>query len=271
MKILLTNAFLGGKTGSETWVETMATELGKEHQVYKWTPGNEIPECEIAIINHNICLNKLKDLPIKKIFTSHGVIPDLEQPVQGADMYVSVSEEVQENLQTQGYESIIIRNGIDCDKFKSIQPVNQQLKNVLFSSNYPSKIEDKIFIVCEELGLNFRRIGAKNSTSEVVEAINEADLVIGLGRTAYEAMACERNVIIYDYNGADGYCTPETLLEYRKNNCSGRRYKKDYSIEDIKKELLKYNPTIGKELREYILQNNNIKLTSKQYLQWKKI
>lgn len=275
MKILLTNNTLTNLGGSETWVRTLSEELRLlGHQVGTYVAygtdvlvGGEVDNPDLAIINHNSCLNKLQGLDCKKIFTSHGIIPDLEQPVKGADIYVSVSEEVQENLKNKGFESVIIRNPINCDKFYSTRPINNKIKKVLFSSNYQGYARDVIIQTCQELGIELEIIGANNRVNNVAEKINEADLVIGLGRTAYEAMACERNVIIFDYNGADGFATPENLIEFRKNNCSGRRYKKHFTIEDLKQEFNKYSVENGKRLREYILENNNSEKIVKQYLE----
>jgi len=274
MKILLTNNTLENLAGSETWVMTIdkaLEELG--HQVGTCVAsgkdlliGKIIENPDLAIINHNSCLNALSGLNCKKIFTSHGIIPDLEQPVKGADIYVSVSEEVQDNLKSKGFESVIIRNPIDCDKFKSTRPINDTIKKVLFSSNYQGYAKNVVIQTCKELGIELEIIGGQNRVSNIVDKINEADLVIGLGRTAYEAMACERNVIIFDYNGADGIATPESLLEFRKNNCSGRRYRKMFTVEDLKNEFSKYSQENGKRLREYILKNNNAIKIVKQYL-----
>lgn len=275
MKILLTNNTLENLAGSETWVKTMfesLEELG--HQVGAYVASREdlligktVENPDLAIINHNSCLNGLRHLNCKKIFTSHGIIPDLEQPVEGADIYVSVSEEVQDNLKKKGFESVVIRNPIDCDKFKSTRPINSTIKKVLFSSNYQGYAKNVVIHTCQELGIELEIIGGYNRVSNIVEKINEADLVIGLGRTAYEAMACERNVIIFDYNGADGIATPESLLEFRRNNCSGRRYRKMFTVEDLKNEFSKYSQENGKRLREYILENNNAKKIVKQYLE----
>lgn len=260
---------IGGNTGSKTWIDTMKKELELlGHNVTLYTPNTNILDMkfDLAIINHNSCLKQLTYLPCKKIFTSHGILPALEQPIKGADIYISVSEEVQQHLRELGYESTVIRNGIDCEIYKSTKPTNTTLKNVLFSSHYQGSALPIIKQACNELGLNLTIIGKGNEVSNAIDYINDADLVIGLGRTAYESMACERNVIIYDYNGADGFVTPETILDYRKNNCSGRYNKKFLSVEEFKAMLFMYDNSLGKQLRNYILDNNNITQTVKQYL-----
>lgn len=269
MKILLSNNMIGGNTGSETWVTTMNKEIEKlGHNVTLYTPNTNILDMkfDLAIINHNSCLKQLTYLPCKKIFTSHGILPSLEQPIQGADYYVSVSEEVQEHLKDLGFNSIVIRNGIDTELYKSTKPTNKKLTNVLFSSHYQGSALNIIKQACKELDLNLTIIGKGNEVSNPIDYINEADLVIGLGRTAYEAMSCERNVIIYDYNGADGFVTPETIKDYRKNNCSGRYRKKFLNVEELKELFKLYDSELGSKLREYIIDNNNIKKTVQQYL-----
>ena len=241
------------------------------HKVYLYAPtGNslapEFPDYsdtyDLALINHNINLASLKDLPCKKIFTSHGVIPDLEQPIAGADVYVSVSEEVQANLKRLGFDSSIIRNPIDTKHFKPASRVNNKLQNVLFMSNYQGKAREVIKTACE--GLILRIWGMNNQTSDTANEMNWADLVIGLGRTAYEAMSCNRNVIIYDYNGSDGFATPDLLLQARENNCSGRKFAQDLDAEGLKTLFSNYDPNL--QLRDYILENNNVTDIAQTYL-----
>ena len=276
MKILLTNNSLCRIAGSETWTMAMYDELSKEHEVDILTGRNTMlkigeydadKEYDIAICNHNNRLNDIAgNINIKtKIFTSHGVLPRLEQPVQGADHYVSVSEEVQGNLKSRGFDSTVIRNPIDLDRFKSTKPINKELKKILFLNKRNNGVIDIVKEACKDYELTI--ISESNRVSNIEELINENDLVITLGRGAYEAMGCERNVIVFDYIAADGFVTPETILEYRKNNCSGRRYLKKWGAEDLKTELKKYDPDLGTHLREYVLENNNIKKNVELYLQ----
>ena len=249
--ILLTNHFIGGQTGTETWIKTMKEALkGHEVDTYSFTQ-DEIPtkHYDLALINHHTCLKALENTPIEtRIFTSHGVIPDLEQPIEGADYYVSVSEEVQDNLKEKGFESTVIRNPIDKDVFKPTNKVNKELKNVLFMSNYPGNAGRIVEQACR--GLNFKKIGGGNRVNNPQDYINWADLVITLGRGVLESMSCNRNVIVFDYNGGDGFIDEETFLEYRKKNNSGRTNRIKYTPEELRKEFSKYNPDL--ELRHLV-------------------
>ena len=108
MKILLTNHRINTLGGTEEWTKLMyrtLTMMG--HDVYVKTFDNEIPAgyqkdtggmYDVALINH---MNPNYVKAKVKIYTSHGVIPELEKPKPGADIYVSVSEEVRDLLQTR--------------------------------------------------------------------------------------------------------------------------------------------------------------------------
>lgn len=277
MKILLTNYSLGWLGGTQTWVKTMYDYLIKEgHQVDLFAGDNDyslLPQSsrlgddyDLALINHNTCLSALEGIKIKKrVFTSHGVIPELEQPIRGADVYVSVSEEVQENLKKQGFNSLLIRNPIDLDVYRPTRPINHKLTKVLFLSNYQGKALEVVTKAVDLIkGVQLEVLGKNKQTSNVVEVINNADLVIALGRTAYEAMACNRNVIIYDYNGADGFVNHQTIYEYRENNCSGRCKKRIITAEDLVSLINMYNPQL--ELRWYIKDHHDVKKIATEYL-----
>lgn len=225
---------------------------------------------DLAIINHNSCLLRAPKSSYK-IFISNGIIPSQEHPILGADRYVAISEEVQDNLREKGYDSVVIRNGIDCERFKSTRPIRKKLKTVLLLSNrqHPQTREFSVIDeACRKMKLNLMVVGIKFGTSiwEVEEFINQADLVVSLGRGVYEAMACARCALIGDYGGLDGFLDKNIYLEARKNNCSGRRYRMSITVESITEEFKKYNQKQGEKNRKLILENHDIKKVVQNYL-----
>lgn len=227
-------------------------------------------EYDVVIINNNGCM-PLAPKSAYKIFVSNGVIPANEYPVEGADRYISVSEEVKNNLNTLGYDSILIRNGVDCERFKSTRPINKKLKNVLILSNKQSPYDKEFQAVdeaCRRMKLHLIACGLKFGTPmwETEEFINMADLVISLGRGTYEGMACGRNVIVGDYQGLDGFLDEKTYLESRKHNCSGRRFIYEFTLDNIIGEFKKYNINQGEKNRKLALENHDIKNIVKSYL-----
>ena len=288
MNILLANRALRKIAGSETWTITMYRELIKKHNVDIFTFGknkliyktrfrkanffNQNISYDLAIINHKKCLaelNKYSNIK-KKIFTSHGIIPEEEQPINGADTYVAISEEVKETIENKGFKcSKILRNPIDINIFKEIKPINKKLKNILYISGYGKRPINLIKNAFKNYNLKIIGQAYNKSVKNVHKYINEADLVISLGRGVYEALSCNRNVIIFDSvnnnnNYGDGYVNEKSILAFRKNNCSGRSKKISFNELLLKKELLNYDCNL--KMRNYIIKNNNIETIAKKYL-----
>ena len=280
MNILLTNYFMTSLGGSETFTYTLAKELerlGHNVEVFAFEYDDKFnlnfvykpkSKYDLILASHNVCLKILKHTEGYKILTCHGIYPRLEQPIEGANRYVSISEEVQQYLRFKGFNSTIIHNGIDCKRFISYRKINKKLQNVLSlckgdSANY------RLAKACKNLELEFETI---QSIWNVEEMINWADLVVSLGRGAYEAMSCGRSVFVYDtreyteLKTGDGIVTKENCNELLKNNFSGRRFKIPYSVKDLERELLKYDSTIGEFNRKFALENFDVRKTAKQYL-----
>ncbi len=268
MNILLTNHSLDFRAGSETWVLTILSHLSKNHNVDIFTTlkntltsssFNRNKHYDLALINHNSCLTGISRWDINvRIFTSHGIIPNLEKPISGADAYVAVSEEVQEHIKRIGFDSHVIRNPIDTDYF-SYSPVHKTLQNILYLNN---RRANKALVKATCIPWSLHIMSGQNI--DPLHAILWSDLVITAGRGCYESLSCGKNVIVLNRGLSDGIVTRENIKDLRKNNCSGRNRALTYSTEDLAAELTKYDPT--RNLRPYILENNNVALISNKYL-----
>ena len=224
---------------------------------------------DLILANHNSTIEQIWKLgPI--IQTCHGIFPYLEQPSVYADCFVAISQEVQQHLSQKGLPSFIIPNGINCEIFRPINPVNKTLTKVL--SLCQSEVANtKIKNACKELNISFvsyQDFGKK--LWDIQKEINKVDLVIGLGRSAYDAMACGRPVIIYDernYMGpmGDGYIS-EGLTESFSMNCSGRFFKKEFTTNDFINEFKKYKAEDGDRLRRFVTNYLDLALTTEKYL-----
>jgi len=260
MKILLTNNHLSGLGGSETWVYTMAQELkrrGYQVGVYTKVKGyvsdllkdlidDEPQGYDLALINHNSCMGVDAKF---KIFTSHGTVPELERPVEGADVYVAVSENVAEKYNLKH----IIKNPIDTERFK---PTNE----------IKDKPETILAITDVNVELPYNVISPSRFEMNMPELINQADIVISIGRGALEAMSCGRTVITWDKRPywearGDGYLDDLSKL---KGNVAGEYARTDINLEE---EIKKYNKEDGKRNREYILENHDVKKIVDKYLE----
>lgn len=289
MKILLTNNHLNRLGGSETFTYTTAKELadrGHDVEVFTFAPGimseriarfakvvaaPDRSGYDLMLINHTTCLAAVQGIPGFKVFTSHGIYPAIEQMQQGADAYVSISEEVQQHSRNKGFSSTVIHNGIDCRKFKPNTGINEKLTSVLCLCQDPTAME-YVQEACKQLDVKFDAVRyPTHSSFEVEEKMNEADLVISLGRGAYEAMACGRSVIVFDMRQysplktADGIITPDNAREILKNNFSGRRFKMEWGLNELIAEMKKYDPDISTFNRNFALENFNIEKQVDKY------
>lgn len=288
LNILVTNNHLRVPGGSETWTYTMAKtliDMGHKVEVYTNAPGDlskrisEFAPVDVRIkkdydlylVNHKPCMEEVLKHKGFKIMTCHGIYPTLEQPISGADAYVSVSEEVQTHLKNLNIPSTIIRNGIDCERFSPKREIAPKLTRVL-SMCQGTVARDMLAKVCAEMGIQFDYVGIEKRVWNIEEYIDKADLVVALGRSAYEAMAMGREVLVYDTRGysplktADGLVRSENMNDLLFNNLSGRRFKINMTPELLKTELLKYDPEQGKKNRQYIFDNMSIERQVIKYL-----
>ena len=288
MKILLGTHYLAKTGGTESYTYALATELkrlGHEVEYFaivrgvvsslleeEGVPFMSADHYDLILANHNTVVEKLWSYGYI-VQTCHGNIAELEQPSPYADTFVAVSEEVREHLQSKGFQTAkVIPNGIDCNRFYPKTPVSQTLKTVL-SLCQSDIANDFIRRCCEQVGIKFLQSNKfTDNVWSIEELINQSDLVIGLGRSAYDAMACGRCVLVYDYREymgeflGDGMLTPESIGKSMTCNCSGRANRIKYDEQAFITEMQKYTPELGAWSREYTLENLNIEVAARKYL-----
>ncbi len=295
MRILIATNHLRAVGGSETWTSTMAMEMlrrGFDVDVFTLKPGifakllqEKVPVnpklrkvYDLILINHNTCFKYIQKAGIKgfKILVCHGIYPELEQPVKGADRYVAISEEVSQHLLGLDFENTVIRNPINCYKFKSVMPVNQgKATSVLMLSNSAGGV-GIVRKACEQLGLRFTFASIDTPRFDIENLINFVDIVVSLGRGCYESMACERNVIIFDqrsymgnkseYGLAEGLVTPELINKFIRKNCSGRVMNMRWGIEEMKEAIMQYDSRLGIPNRQFILDHLRVEKIANEFL-----
>ena len=289
MKILLGTHYLAKTGGTESYTYALAMELKRlghdvEHFAIirgevssmleeKGVPFMKSDHFDLILANHTTVVEKLWPLGYI-IQTCHGNIAELEQPSPYADAYVAVSQEVKEYLQSKGFQAAeVIANGIDCKRFFSKKPVSQTLQTVL-SLCQSDVANDFIRKCCEQENIRFLQSNKfTDNVWSIEDLINESDLVIGLGRSAYDAMACGRCVLVYDYRDymgeflGDGMLTPESIDKSLLCNCSGRSSRIKYDEQSFIKELQKYSPDLAAWSRDFALKNLNIEKAVEAYLE----
>lgn len=279
MKILITNLWLDGFAGTESWCYAMANELIKRgHTVDVYTPmtGKIFKEFQklgiklafagkydLILDNHNKTnLNKFKGVVIH---TCHGIIKE-ERPMKGA-INVAVSKKSAEKWNCP----IIIPNGIDTNRFNIKTMPNKNLTKIL-SLCKSDTANLMLKTICKDLELELKCMYGKEKFN-IEDEINQADMVVGVGRSLLDAMACGRPVLSYDdrvyypsKNLGYGYITPDKFKYYDVDSFTGISLNKSLNKLDIAKEIVKYNAADGEVNRKYILDNFSIEKTVDSYL-----
>jgi len=228
---------------------------------------------DLMLVSHNSTVKALHHFK-KGLITQicHSTTVELEQPSPYADYHVGITEEVCESLSKKGYPNDLVLNGIDVNQKRPLREVNEELKVVL-SLCQSDDANELLANACDKQGVEFKHFNKhKNPTFNIEEQINQADLVVGIGRSIYDAMACGRPCIVFDnrdYNGnrADGYLEPELFDEFVQTNCSGRHQNLTFTADDLMREFEKYNPEDGEKLREIAGEKLDVHTTAEQLLQ----
>jgi len=271
--------------GSETFSYTLAKEMvrrGHEVDVFALDQGllslrfsanglnivkHPRPSYDILFISHNTVLRRCAMTEGFKIVTCHGVVPELEQPEVGADLYVAVSPEVREHLMSKGFQASVIYNGVNCKRFKPPERKREKLKRV-FCLPQSSAAQETVKMACGKMGLQF---DWSRQEWEVERRMQDADLVVSLGRGAIEGLACGAAVVAYDnrpYMGGrcDGMITPENFHDLRKFNISGRYHNKLSGHLELCEEFEKWDASMPKANRALALEHCDIEKKIEEYL-----
>lgn len=290
MNILVSNTHLTNYGGTELWTYSVVKNLverGHNVTVFTYHAGEFTEhitqlcgvmlgrwlggEFDLAIVNHNTCLQAIPD-NIYKIFTSHSSFIDCEEPIDGANYYIAVTEEIKDRFPS--YNMKVIHNGIDCKRYSPKKPVNKELTNVFVMSDVPDVIKG-IEVASQLYEINTGRrlniFGIKERHFNIEDDINNADMVVTYGRGIFEALACGRNVISADkrcwmkgFEGA-GYITKDKYDTLKHNNLSARDNPISMTMETIESYFHLYNPEFS--LRNEILRDYNIDNVVTQYLE----
>jgi glycosyltransferase involved in cell wall biosynthesis len=288
---LLISLFNLNISGSSTYTYTLVQELARlGHVVHIFSPFHQemtrelqklgtkifkhIPEirdqnydCIIAQHNFLAVITRGVFPNVPMLYISHGVIPELEQP-PSADLniykFITVSEEVRQSL-TQKHnipeaKIQIIRNFINTKRFAPTSIIQTVPQKALYitSLRTPKHRVQLVKSICTNLGIKLKIVGGKYpKIFRLEDEINQADLVITLGRGALAAMSCARAVIIGDYAGAEGMVTSKNYLKIQRKNFSGRQLQHEVTPNWLTQEIQCYAQKMGNENRKIIQTNFN--------------
>lgn len=281
MRVLVANYDLSEYGGTQTWTYTVCSELERRghdvsvfalnvgpfdenfRSVYTLAPPDDF---DVLLINHHPCLEILRHYKGRKIFTSHGPSHPLEWMVDGADKYVAVSEEVANKWWF--FKPDVIRNPIDTNRFKPEPKIETDQKVVLsLCKNVVG--QDMVREACHRLGFQFDWAHRQSKPCNNVElAINRSDIVVTYGRGAYEALACDKPVLVFDARAgevrADGWLRESNVRDLVRTNCSGRTNNLAWTVDDLTTNL--GIPQASGWGPEWVKENHDVEVVVDEYL-----
>lgn len=202
--------------------------------------------------------------------TCHSAYTSLEMPIKGAKCYVSVTEEIQKHLKVHGYSTPVIMNGIDLERYCSKVPLRTSNLRVLSICQGDDTLLKE---ACASLGWDFRSVPKKVDERiwHIEDLINEADIVVGIGRSLYDAMACGRVCISWDNRRLNPYCgcgyiTAENWYAAARTNFTGRGFAQIYTADKLVDELKKYNVADGATMRSFAEKELDMRKNVLKYL-----
>lgn len=196
--------------------------------------------------------------------TCHSALVLPEQPVSGMTRYVAISEEVLTHLQRKGLNAVLVRNGIDLDRFRPRAELRKDPTVLSLCQGDDTALRN----ACQDLGYDFISVpkDPRNRIWDIENVINRADIVVGIGRSLYDAMACGRCCISWDNRDTNpdcghGYITPDNWMSCARDNFIGKGLKVD-----LVAELKKYDPRDGALMRAMAESELDVMKAVRQYL-----
>lgn len=152
-------------------------------------------------------------------------------------------------------EVVRIKQPIDLSRFtpRGCWP-RETPRRILLIGNYfqtPAQRVDQLRAAWSAPGLKWRQIGHPHPSTAVAEAMAEADIVVGYGRSILEAMACGRPAYVHEHSGSDGWVTAESYARMEGDGFSGMAVRAPPSLDQLRKDFALYAPALGHVGRDF--------------------
>jgi Glycosyltransferase Family 4 len=251
LRILLTNAYLSDRGGSELYIRDLAVRLrrrGRQTIAYSTILGGAAADLRASAVPVIDDLTLLTDPPdvihgqhildaaaaclrfpqTPAVYACHGWEPWLETPLilGSVRRYVAISELTRERLVTSGIppERIaVIPNFVDLERFPRQRDASAGVKRALVYGNAWRPDTPGFLAIreaCLRRGIEVEGVGYGfgRPTDGPHELLPSFDVVFALGRSALEAMACGCAVALAGPQGFGGLVTPESFQRQRAAN-----------------------------------------------------
>jgi len=285
LRILITNHFLRGRTGSELYVCELATNLlrrGHSPIVYSPQLGHTARELRAATVpviddldaigtapdlihgqHHVETMSALLRFPnTPAVFFCHGWLPWEETPPKHPRIlrYVAVDDTCLDRLVSENGISeervTVILNSVDLKQFLPRSPLPPQPARALVFSNGARETTHlgAVREACSRRGLTVDVIGSDvgNVASRPQDVLGQYDIVFAKARCALEAMAVGSAVVLCDMKGSGPMVTASDLDRLRRLNFGIRTLREQIDADVLEKEIARYDPADAATVSQHI-------------------
>lgn len=280
MKILVTNYFIFGYTGSEIFTYDLSRELKSlGHTITVATFILDSPfrehfnDHKIPVVNvlydsqlenekfdliwahHSVVLNWLlfeMNVSSKKIiYMSLSPFANLEVPpiyANDLSLILSNSIETKKKLIDEGVTESkikVLNNSVTSNFFRS-ETTSHSLKRIAIVGNQINDEIVELFEIFKNHGIQVAIYG-NGYLSKLIEPddLDYFDLVLSIGRTVQYCFALKKPIYIYGPFGGPGYLTKENFKESEIYNFSGRSHPERKSSQELFKDITSnYNTSL---------------------------
>lgn len=281
MDILLTNIVLAGRSGTEIFVQQLADALRQRgHRPLLYSPhvgalgesmrrrGHLVYDriADVAIrpdvIHGHHCgptMTALAAFPeTPGIFVSHSVEAEFDRPPIHPNIlrYFAVSNLIphrwnRPELPRERFQ--ILPNCVDTDRYPLLDPAPAKPRSALIVTKYGTHLE-QIERACQAHGIAVTRAGAGvgNTSSNLPALFADSDLVFTSGRTALEAMASGRPVILTEGGRFHGMITSADIEKLIAGNLGVAVLTRESSESALLKAIEAYDHEDARRVSQYV-------------------
>ena len=285
LRILITNHFLRGRTGSELYVCELATNLlrrGYSPIVYSPQLGHtarELRETTVPVVDNLDAIGSAPDLihgqhhvetmsallrfpNTPAVFFCHGWLPWEETPPRHPRIlrYVAVDDTCLDRLVAESgipEERVsVILNSVDLGQFVPRTPLPARPARALVFSNGAKETTHlgAVREACRRTGLTLDVIGedAGNVATRPQDLLGQYDIVFAKARCALEAMAVGSAVVLCDIKGVGPMVTSSEVDRLRRLNFGIRTLREKIDAGVLEQEIGRYDPSDAARVSERI-------------------
>jgi len=287
LRILITNHFLRGRTGSELYVCELATNLlRRSHSPIVYSPqlghtARELRETTVPVVDNLEAIGSAPDLihgqhhvetmsallrfpNTPAVFFCHGWLPWEETPPRHPRIlrYVAVDDTCLDRLVSESgipEERVsVILNSVDLEQFLPRTTLPATPARALLFSNGAKETTHlgAVREACRRSGLTLDVIGedAGNVATRPQDLLGQYDIVFAKARCALEAMAVGSAVVLCDVKGVGPMVTSSELDRLRRLNFGIRTLSEKIDADVLEKEIGRYDPsdaaTVSQRIRD---------------------